>query len=83
MLHDLILTFAEAPCIFFIKPIEQRLDLLFSLGLAQVLWISLLEKLWSHFHKPLGIHLQDITHILLGGENQFVIQDPFWVLVEQ
>lgn len=53
------------------------------LSLAEFVWIACLEETRSHFQQPLWINGANLPHVLLGREDEFVIDDPLGVLVEQ
>lgn len=37
----------------------------------------------SHFQKPAALNLQNLSHELLGGQDQFMIEQPTWLLLEE
>jgi hypothetical protein len=73
---------AQPPRVRWIVTIKQRLDLLLLLRLAQLRWVALLIIIWSQLDEPLGVDHEHVAHVLLGGEDQLVVDDPLWGLVE-
>ena len=61
----------------------QRLDLLLSLPLANLVGISYSEELRCNFDQPLRLDGGDIVAVLPSGQNQLVIDQPFWIPVEK
>ena len=66
----------NSPFVGILVLVEERLDLLLLLVLGEFCRISELEKRGRKLDKPLGVNGAHLTHILLGGEHELVIDKP-------
>ena len=64
------------PSIRFLILIIERLNLLRLLGFAQPGGVIEFEELGREFHEPLGVDGGYFAHVLLGGQDQLVVNDP-------
>lgn len=76
-------SFRQAPRIWVVEPVIQRLDTLHPLALRKLGWVGLLEEAGSQLDQPLGLNLYDFSHVFLGGEYELVVNEPLRVSVEQ
>ena len=64
-------------------PVIERLQSLLPLALAQLGGVPNSEECGRKFREPLGVDGGDLPHVFLGGENQFMINDPLGLSVKQ
>lgn len=63
--------------------VEERLDPLCLLELGQLGGVGEAKECGSEFHQPLGIDSGDLAHVLLGGLDHLVEDDPLGLAVKQ
>ena len=73
---------AESPRIWILVPIMEWFQPLLPLPFADRLLINLLEVLWGDFEQPFWLNGQHLSHVLLGGHHQLVVDHPFRISVE-
>ena len=83
ILNKSTFTLAQPPSIGVPVSLVQWVKLLVSLLTSETQFISKFEEIRSNVDEPFGVNSADFPHVLLGSKDQFVIDDPFWFLVEK
>mmetsp|Transcript_34510 Transcript_34510/g.90808 ORF Transcript_34510/g.90808 Transcript_34510/m.90808 type:complete len:344 (-) Transcript_34510:93-1124(-) len=73
----------EPPCVGVVEAIVERLDALLPLALGELLRVGLLEEARRELEEPFGLDGDDLAHVLLCGKHEFVIDEPFRILIEE
>ena len=76
-------TLAETPRVGIVVPVVQRFDLFSLLSLAQMSRIAELEEARGELDEPLGVDGAHLAHVLLGGEDELVVDDPVGLTLEE
>ena len=73
----------QSPFVLFFVFVVQRFDLLLFLLLAYLVRVCDLEELWCELNQPLWFDHCDIVAVFTSRQDQFVINQPLRISVEQ
>ena len=73
----------DTPGIRLLVLVEQRLNPLGLLELGELGWVGEAEEGGRELDQPLGVNGGDLAHVLLGGLDHLVEDDPLGLPVEQ
>lgn len=72
-----------SPRVWILVFVVQRLDLLLFLLLAEFRGVAEAEKIWGKLDQPLWINGRDFSHVFLGRQNEFMVDNPVGLSVEE
>src|SRR6218665_3607544 len=75
--------FRYSPSIFLLIFVEQRLEFEILLMLRQFRLVSKFEEARRKLYQPFRIDRGRFAHIFFGCGNDFMVNNPFWLTIEQ
>ena len=76
-------TFGETPRVGIVVSIVEGLNLFALFAFAHVTGIAHLEETRGELDEPFWVDGAHLSHVLLGGEHELVVDDPVWLTLEE